>query len=114
MLCLYIKIASAIEKLPFLSFKYQLQISPVLLYIRCKSKVTFIQRCFRDGNPECLSELAQNLMQPLPRLNHWVFQIKFNCNRPADLRDIHGKWTDVQRLESRPISSPCKPSAQVS
>ena len=60
------------------------------------------------------TQRAQNLMQPLPRLNHRVFQIKFNCNRPAGLRDIHGIRTDVQRLESRPISSRCEPSAQVS
>ena len=46
-------------------------------------------------------------MQPLPRLNHRVFQIKFNCNCPAGLRDIHGILTDVQRPESRPISSRC-------
>ena len=35
-------------KLYFFHFQYQPQVSPILLYVRCKSGVTLIRRSFRD------------------------------------------------------------------
>ena len=40
-----------IEFYNFLSFFSNPSFSPLLLYVRCKSGVTFVRRCFRDGKP---------------------------------------------------------------
>ena len=34
----------------FLSFNANLRVPPFLLYVRCKSGVTFVRRCFGDAN----------------------------------------------------------------
>ena len=36
------------EKLPLFYFKINPRFSPFLLYVRCKSGVTFVRSCFRD------------------------------------------------------------------
>ena len=38
---------------------YQPQISPILLYVRCKSGVHFILRCFRDAKSLIRNFLVQ-------------------------------------------------------
>ena len=57
--------------------------------------------------PEFCSDLAQNLMQPIP--TPMMLQMKFDYDQPASLRDIH-VWkcgrTDGCRLESHTISWP--------
>ena len=46
---------------------YQPQIFPILLYVRCKSGVHFILRCFRDAK-----SVIRNFLVHLVHVAQWV------------------------------------------
>ena len=69
------------------------------------------------GNQSSDPTLVQNLIEPVPypsdaSVKTWL---RLECWLQCGHTDaqMHG-WTNGRRLESRPISSPCEPSAQVS
>ena len=55
-----------IENQPFLLFQFRPQISPFLLYVRWKSGVTFVRRCFRDD--DCIGDYRK--VSTYPTLYH--------------------------------------------
>ena len=62
-----------------------------------------------------MEKIQLKIAEPTTMMLH----IKFDCDRPTGLRDIHlwncGRRTDGWTPDhGNPISSPCEPSAQVS